>query len=104
MRRLDGRVALVTGGGRGIGRAEALLLGEQGAAVVVSDLGAAADGQGHDQQPARDVVEQIRVAGGSAIARYGDVSDFAVASTLVEDAVSEFGTLDIVVNNAGILR
>jgi NAD(P)-dependent dehydrogenase (short-subunit alcohol dehydrogenase family) len=101
---LDGRVAIVTGAGRGIGRAHALELARQGARVVVNDLGAAADGAGASDGPAHEVVSAIRSAGGEAVANGADVADFAQASEMVEQAVSEFGGLDILVNNAGFVR
>ncbi|OQD54875.1 3-oxoacyl-ACP reductase [Streptomyces phaeoluteigriseus] len=103
---LKGRSAIVTGAGRGLGRAEALELARLGAAVVVNDLGRPGrDGSGEGSAaPAEEVVREIRTAGGTALAHTGDVSDFAAARDLVELAVTEFGTLDILVNNAGILR
>ncbi|MDO2377193.1 3-oxoacyl-ACP reductase [Rhodococcus electrodiphilus] len=91
---LDGRAAVVTGAGAGLGRAEALALADAGAAVVVNDMGAAA----------HDVVDEIRAAGGRAVAVTGDVSDWALGEELVRTAVTEFGSMDILVNNAGILR
>jgi len=104
MARLDGRVAIVTGAGRGIGRSVARLLAAEGACVVVNDLGAAVDGSGQDTGPAHDVVAEIGQAGGKAIASGADVSDFAAAEKLVESAIEEFGRLDVLVNVAGILR
>jgi NAD(P)-dependent dehydrogenase (short-subunit alcohol dehydrogenase family) len=101
---LDGRVAIVTGAGRGVGREEALLLAAEGAAVVVNDLGGATDGTGRDVGPAEAVVEEIRAAGGRAVANGADVSDWDAATAMVEQAVGEFGRLDVLVNNAGILR
>jgi NAD(P)-dependent dehydrogenase (short-subunit alcohol dehydrogenase family) len=98
---LDGRVAVVTGAGRGIGRSVALLLGREGACVVVNDLGGALDGSGADTAPARLVADEI---GAAAIANSGDVSDHAAAEDLIKTAVSEFGRLDVLVNAAGILR
>jgi NAD(P)-dependent dehydrogenase (short-subunit alcohol dehydrogenase family) len=100
----DGRVAIVTGAGRGIGRGHALELARQGAKVVVNDLGGAVDGTGADQGPAHDVVEEIVAAGGEAVANTDDVADWDGAKNLVDTAVQTFGTLDVVVNNAGILR
>jgi NAD(P)-dependent dehydrogenase (short-subunit alcohol dehydrogenase family) len=100
----DGKVAIVTGAGRGIGRAEALLLAAEGAAVVVNDLGGAATGEGEDERPARQVVDEIEAAGGRAAANYDSVSDWDGARQLVDQAVEAFGGLDVVVNNAGILR
>jgi NAD(P)-dependent dehydrogenase (short-subunit alcohol dehydrogenase family) len=104
MARLDGRVAIVTGAGRGIGRSVAVLLASEGASVVVNDLGASVDGSGQDTGPAHDVVAEIAEAGGKAIANGADISDFAAAENLVESAIEQFGRLDILVNVAGILR
>jgi NAD(P)-dependent dehydrogenase (short-subunit alcohol dehydrogenase family) len=104
MARLDGRVAIVTGAGRGIGRSVARLLASEGASVVVNDLGAAVDGSGHDSGPAHDVVAEITEAGGKAVANGADISVFAAAESLVQTAIEEFGRLDILVNVAGILR
>jgi NAD(P)-dependent dehydrogenase (short-subunit alcohol dehydrogenase family) len=101
---LSGRVAIVTGGGRGIGRAEALALTAAGARVVVNDLGAECDGTGQDHGPADEVVAAIREAGGEAVANYGDVSLPSTGAALVQQALASYGRLDIVVNNAGILR
>ena len=104
MARLDGRVAIVTGAGRGIGRSVARLLASEGASVVVNDLGSAVDGSGHDSGPAHDVVAEIAEAGGKAVANGADISVFAAAENLVQTAIEEFGRLDILVNVAGILR
>ena len=104
MARLDGRVAIVTGAGRGIGRSVARLLASEGASVVVNDLGAAVDGSGNDAGPAHDVVAEIAEAGGKAVANGADISVFAAAESLVQTAIEEFGRLDILVNVAGILR
>ena len=101
---LDGRVALVTGAGRGIGREEALLLAKHGAAVVVNDLGGGFDGSGKDVGPAQEVVNEIKKMGGKAVANGDSVSDFKGAKRMVECAIDTFGSLEIVVNNAGILR
>ena len=102
--RFDGRVAVVTGAGRGIGRAYARLLADRGARVVVNDIGASIGGSGSDAEPAAAVVEEIIAAGGAALADTNDVSSTAGASALVETAVSRFGRLDALVNNAGIIR
>ncbi|MFD3585401.1 SDR family oxidoreductase [Streptomyces sp. NPDC058683] len=100
----EGRVAVVTGAGRGIGREHALELARQGASVVVNDLGGGPDGTGADTSPARQVVDEILAAGGRAVVNGEDVSDWAGAERLIAHAVSEFGGLDVLVNNAGILR
>ena len=104
MARLDGRVAIVTGAGRGIGRSVARLLASEGASVVVNDLGSAVDGSGNDSGPAHEVVAEIAEAGGKAVANGADISVFAAAENLVQTAIEEFGRLDILVNVAGILR
>ncbi|MFP6663597.1 MAG: SDR family oxidoreductase [Deltaproteobacteria bacterium] len=105
MKRLcENRVAIVTGAARGIGREYALMLAAHGAKVVVNDLGGTRDGTGASPGPASEVVAEIRAAGGEAIANGSDVSDFQGARRMVEEAVDTFGQLDIVVNNAGILR
>ena len=100
----DGRVVIVTGAGRGLGRAHALELGRQGAHVVVNDIGAALDGTGTSADPAGEVVAEIVAAGGTAIGDGADVADFAAAERLVDLTVERFGRLDAVVNNAGIVR
>jgi NAD(P)-dependent dehydrogenase (short-subunit alcohol dehydrogenase family) len=102
--RLAGRGAVVTGAGRGIGRAIAELLAAEGAGVVVNDLGGEVDGRGAQRGVADEVVEAIRARGGTAIANYDSVTDFAAAERMMGTAVKEFGRLDILVNNAGILR
>jgi NAD(P)-dependent dehydrogenase (short-subunit alcohol dehydrogenase family) len=101
---LDGRVAIVTGAGRGIGRAHALRLAAYGAAVVVNDAGVATDGAGTDETPEEDVAAEVRAAGGRAVAHRGDVRDAATGDALVRLAVDTWGRLDVVVNNAGIGR
>ena len=98
------KVALVTGAGGGLGRAHALLLAQEGAAVVVNDLGGARDGTGAGNAMADQVVAEIHDAGGQAVADYGSVSDGDAARAMVQRAASEFGKLDIAINNAGILR
>ena len=100
----EGRVAIVTGAGRGVGREYALLLARQGAKVVVNDLGTAANGAGTDATPAQQVVDEIKALGGEAIANFSDVSDWKAAKALVDSAIETFGKLDILINNAGILR
>jgi NAD(P)-dependent dehydrogenase (short-subunit alcohol dehydrogenase family) len=100
----EGRVAVVTGAGRGIGRDYALMLAEQGAKVVVNDLGAERDGTGTDISPAQQVVDEIAAMGGEAVVNGADVSDWDATRQMIEQAVDTFGRLDIVVNNAGILR
>lgn len=100
----EGRVAVVTGAGRGIGRAHALELARQGARVVVNDLGAEVDGSGSSDSPAGEVVEEIRAAGGEAVANGDDISDPAGAQHLIDETVRSFGGIDVLVNNAGILR
>jgi len=101
---LDGKVALVTGAGGGLGRAHALLLAKEGASVVVNDLGGARDGTGAGHNMADQVVAEIKAAGGKAVADYGSVADPAQAKAMVQTAVKTFGKIDICINNAGILR
>ena len=101
---LDGRVAVVTGAGRGLGREHALLFAREGAAVVVNDLGGGPDGSGSDSGPAQQVAAEIRAAGGRAVANGDDITDAAGADRLIAQAVEEFGALHVLVNNAGILR
>ncbi len=102
--RLEGKVAIVTGAGRGIGRGEALALAAEGAAVIVNDLGNSRSGEGADDTPAQGVVREIEAAGGRAAANYLDVSNYEASADIVRQALDTFGRLDIVVNNAGILR
>ena len=104
MRLCEGRVAIVTGAGRGVGREHALLLARHGAKVVVNDLGASPDGTGADYGPAHEVIDLIRSEGGEAIANGEDVSDWNAAKRLIDSAIEAFGKLDVLVNNAGILR
>jgi NAD(P)-dependent dehydrogenase (short-subunit alcohol dehydrogenase family) len=104
MPKLDGKVAVVTGAGRGIGREHALALARAGAKIVVNDLGASLAGEGTDTGPAHDVVQEIEALGGEAVADGENVADFAGAKRLIDSAVAAFGRLDILVNNAGILR
>ena len=103
-RALEDKVVIVTGAGRGIGRAIALLAAAEGAKVVVNDLGGAADGQGASAGPAEEVVEEIRKSGGAAVASIDSVAEPASANAIVKTALDNFGRLDGVVNNAGILR
>jgi NAD(P)-dependent dehydrogenase (short-subunit alcohol dehydrogenase family) len=101
---LEGKVAIVTGAGRGIGREHAVALAQAGARVVVNDLGGPLAGEGQDASPAQEVVNEIVAAGGAAVASYADVSDFGEAEEMIQRAVDRYGGLDILVNNAGILR
>ncbi|MFT4051509.1 MAG: SDR family NAD(P)-dependent oxidoreductase [Microbacterium sp.] len=102
--RFDGRVAVVTGAGRGLGRAHALLLASRGAKVVVNDVGGSKEGVGHDDGPANEVVAEIVAAGGEAVADTNSVGTQEGCHALIETAVREFGRIDVVVNNAGISR
>jgi len=101
---LDGRVAVITGAGRGIGREHALLFAAEGAKVVVNDLGGAPDGSGEDRSSAQVVVDEITAAGGEAVANADDITDWEGGKRLIETAVEAFGNLHVLVNNAGILR
>src|SRR6267378_4837486 len=104
MPKLDGKVAVVTGAGRGIGREHAIALAQAGAKIVVNDLGASLAGEGTDTGPAHEVVREIETRGGEAVADGENVADFAGAKRLIDRAISTFGRLDVLVNNAGILR
>ena len=99
-----GKIAIVTGAGGGLGKCHALELAKLGAKVVVNDLGGSMDGSGHSNTPAQEVVDEIVAAGGEAIANYASVSDEQGAASMVQDAISKWGRVDIVINNAGILR
>jgi len=101
---VEGKVAVVTGAGRGIGRAIALMMAKEGAKVVVNDIGASLEGAGTDQTPADEVVAEIRKNGGEAVASFDSVADFDSAQKVVQAAMDSFGRVDCVVNNAGILR
>ena len=101
---LDGRVAIITGAGRGIGREHSLLFAQEGAKVVVNDLGGAADGSGGDLTPAQQVVEEIKTMGGEAIANGDSVAEWEGGQRLVNAAVEAFGDVNVLINNAGILR
>lgn len=102
--RLKGKVAVVTGAGRGIGRAEALALAAEGAKVVINDLGGASDGSGSDQTPAQEVCNEIKKMGGEAVPNYQSVTTPEGGESIIKTAIDSFGRIDIVVNNAGILR
>jgi NAD(P)-dependent dehydrogenase (short-subunit alcohol dehydrogenase family) len=101
---LDGKVAIVTGAGHGVGRGEALLLADEGAKVVVNDLGGSVTGEGADKRAAEEVADLIRSRGGDAVANFDDVADFNGSKSIVDQALEAYGQLDVVVNNAGILR
>src|SRR5437868_8595188 len=100
----EGRVAIVTGAGRGLGREHALMLAAHGAKVVVNDIGASLDGLAKDGSPANEVVEEIRKGGGEAVTNGDDVSDWKGAKKMIDHAIGTFGRLDVLINNAGILR
>ena len=100
----EGRVAIVTGAGRGLGREHALMLAAHGAKVVVNDIGTSREGSGKDPSPASEVVDEIRNAGGEAVTNGDDVADWNGAKSLIDFAVKTFGGLDVLINNAGILR
>src|SRR5947207_11576597 len=97
----DGRVVIVTGAGRGLGRAHALAFAAEGASVVVNDYGVGLDGTADVTGPAQDVVDEIRAAGGTAVANNADVADWAQSEAMVQQAIDTFGHLDVLVNNAG---
>lgn len=101
---LEGKVAVVTGAGRGLGRSHALLMAQEGAKIVVNDLGVESDGTGKATRPAEQVVKEIKKAGGEAVANYESVVDFQGAKRIIDCAVDNFGKLDILVNNAGFVR
>jgi NAD(P)-dependent dehydrogenase (short-subunit alcohol dehydrogenase family) len=101
---LEGKVAVVTGSGRGVGRGIALALAREGAKVVINDVGCAVDGRGTEEDPAAQVVKEIKDIGGQAVPNYDSVSDFNAAGNIVKTAVDSFGRIDILVNNAGIVR
>ena len=101
---LEGRAAIVTGGGRGLGRGIALLFAQEGAKVVVNDPGLGREGQATEERPADEVVAEIRKAGGTAVANYGSVADYKQAAAMVEQCANEFGSVDLLVNTAGLLR
>ena len=101
---LDGRVAIITGAGRGIGREHALLFASEGAKVVVNDLGGGLDGSSTQASPAEQVVEEIKALGGEAVANHDDIADWSGGERLIQTAIETFGDLHVLVNNAGILR
>src|SRR5436305_195466 len=101
---LDGKVAVITGAGRGIGRIEAFLLASEGASVVVNDVGAAVSGEASEERPAEEVVNEIKGAGGTAVANFDDITSWEGGQALINQATQDLGGLDIRVNNAGIMR
>ena len=101
---LDGRVAIITGAGGGLGREHALLFAAEGAKVVVNDLGGNVDGSGEDRSAAQKVVDEIKAKGGQAVANTDSVAEWESANRIVKSAVDAFGRVDVIVNNAGILR
>ena len=104
MGRLDDRICVITGAGRGIGAGLARTLAAQGAKVVVNDLGGAVDGSGNDQGPAQEVADEITAAGGQAVANFGDISNYEQAEALIQQALDTYGGVDVLINVAGILR
>src|SRR3990167_9444515 len=100
----EGKAAIITGSGRGIGRGMALLFAEEGAKVIVNDPGVNTDGSGHDSGPADQVVTEIKAAGGEAVASYDSVATVDGGERIIQTALDAFGQLDVLVNNAGILR
>ena len=101
---LNGRVAVITGSGRGIGREFALSMAREGANIVINDVGVSLDGQGTDEDPAAQTVADIKALGVGAVASYESVTDYDAAGRLIQTAVDEFGTIDILVNNAEVMR
>jgi NAD(P)-dependent dehydrogenase (short-subunit alcohol dehydrogenase family) len=101
---LDGKVAIITGSGRGLGRSHALLMAQEGAKIVINDIGSEWDGTGKATGPADDVVKEIKAAGGEAVSNFESVMDFDAAKKIIDCAIDNFGKLDILVNNAGFLR
>ena len=101
---LEGKVVVITGAANGLGKNHALYFAEQGARIVVNDLGTTLDGKGRDESAARAVVEEIEKAGGKAVPHFGDVADFGVAQSLIKTAVDAFGSMDVMILNAGFTR